>query len=68
LIGINGDKEHSIMVGDSNKDLGAAINFEIDSVLVFPDSHGLFYDITYLKSLSPTYTITHFDQLKAILG
>jgi pyrophosphatase PpaX len=68
LSALNGDKEHSIMVGDSNKDLGAAINFGIDSVLVFPDSHGLFYDITYLKSLSPTYMITHFDQLKAILG
>ncbi|HRQ98274.1 MAG TPA: HAD family hydrolase, partial [Candidatus Saccharibacteria bacterium] len=45
LSAIVGTKKRAIMIGDSNKDIGAANNFGIDSVLVYPDSHKLFYDL-----------------------
>lgn len=43
------------MIGDSDKDLGAARNFGIDSVLFYPAEHKKFYDLEKLKELEPTY-------------
>ncbi|HRQ86670.1 MAG TPA: HAD family hydrolase [Candidatus Saccharibacteria bacterium] len=62
---IGGIKEKAIMIGDSNKDIGAATNYGIDSVLVFPQSHSLFYDLQSLQDLKPTYTITSFTEFSA---
>ncbi|HRN96840.1 MAG TPA: HAD family hydrolase [Candidatus Saccharibacteria bacterium] len=68
LSAINGTKKRAIMIGDSNKDIGAATNFGIDSVLVYPDSHKLFYDLRDLQKLKPTYTISKFSDLAITLG
>ena len=50
------------MIGDSRKDLEAAKNAEIDSLLFYPKSHSIFYDLKNLKTYNPTYIITRFDQ------
>lgn len=68
LNAIGGIKEKTIMIGDSNKDIGAAANFGIDSVLVYPESHKLFYDLQDLQKLKPTYTISKFSDLATTLG
>lgn len=64
---IGGIKEKTIMIGDSNKDIGSATNFGIDSVLIYPDSHKLFYDLKALQDLNPTYTIKNFSELVTTL-
>lgn len=64
---LNGNKEQAIMMGDSRKDLGAANNFGIDSILVYHPNHDTFYLHKELKSLNPTYVIRHFDELSDII-
>ena len=49
--------EEAIMVGDSEKDLGAAANADVDSVLYHPLGHDKFYDKEKLLELNPTYII-----------
>ncbi len=61
------DKKLAVMVGDSDKDLGAATNAGIDSILFYPPEHQKFYDIDALHQLNPTYTVSDFREiLKAI--
>jgi len=64
---LNGNKEGSIMIGDSKKDLGAANNAKIDSILFYPKEHELFYDFELLNSYKPTYVIDDFKELGRIL-
>jgi pyrophosphatase PpaX len=63
LAGLGGTKEHAIIIGDSDKDLGAARNFGIDSILFYPPEHKKFYDITKLKELGPTYILDDFKDV-----
>lgn len=64
---LGGTKEHAVMIGDSDKDLGAAQNFGIDSILFYPDEHRKFYSIDSLKAHQPTYIVSDFkDVLKAL--
>ena len=65
---MGGSKESAIMVGDSDKDLGAAQNIGIDSVLFYPDEHTKFYDKESLKKHNPTYIIDDFKKLLDIVG
>jgi HAD superfamily hydrolase (TIGR01509 family) len=58
------DPAQAVMVGDSDKDLGAATNAEIDSILYFPDTHNLFYELEELKKLDPTYVISNWSELQ----
>ncbi len=55
-------KSHALMLGDSDKDLLAANNAGIDSLLFYPSLHQLFYDRKYLESLGPRYTITAWQE------
>ncbi len=55
------------MIGDSDKDLGAANNFGIDSVLFYPPEHKKFYDIEKLKKLRPTYIVSDLRQILEIV-
>lgn len=64
---IGGVKAKTVMVGDSNKDIGAAANYGIDSVLVFPDAHSIFYDLKSLQDLKPTYTVKGFAEFTSAL-
>lgn len=58
------DPAQAVMIGDSDKDLGAAQNANIDSVLYFPDAHNLFYDLNELKKLNPTHIISDWSELQ----
>ena len=51
------------MVGDSDKDLGAALNFGIDSILFYPESHSKFLQFRQIKKLKPTYIIDDFAEI-----
>lgn len=66
LSALGGTKELAVMIGDSDKDLGAANNFGIDSILFFPDEHRKFYDVEKLKQLHPTYVIDDFREVLKI--
>lgn len=60
-------KGSTIIIGDSDKDLGAAYNVGIDSILFFPAEHKVFYDLASLKLLEPTYVIENFKIVKTII-
>lgn len=65
---LSGTKEQSVIVGDSDKDLGAANNAGIDSVLFYPPEHKKFYKLDKLTSHKPTYIIEDFRKLLDIVG
>lgn len=55
--------KRALMLGDSDKDLLAAKNAGIDSLLFYPSSHQVFYDLAYLRSIGPRYVITSWQEL-----
>lgn len=63
LAALGGSKDQAVMIGDSDKDLGAAQNFGIDSILFYPDEHAEFYDLDDLKPFNPTYIIEDFKKI-----
>lgn len=64
---LGGKKEQAIIIGDSKSDLGAAENAGVDSVLFYPKSHQLFYDLEHLESFNPNYVIKDLAELKKII-
>lgn len=64
---IGGDHANAIMIGDSDKDVSAAVNAGIDSVLFYPKEHEKFYDLSQLRKLNPTYTISDFREIMDIV-
>lgn len=60
---LNGTKEHTVMIGDSDKDIEAARNAGVDSILFYPDEHKKFYDLDELQRFTPTYTIDDFTKV-----
>lgn len=60
---LGGTKEDAIMIGDSDKDIGAAVNAGVDSILFYPDTHEKFYDLKELQALKPTHTVQDFRQI-----
>jgi beta-phosphoglucomutase-like phosphatase (HAD superfamily) len=54
-----------VMIGDSDKDLGAAKNAKIDSILFYPKSHELVYDRTYLESFNPVAVVRDWNEFYA---
>ncbi len=64
---LGGSKEAAVMIGDSDKDLGAAANAGIDSILFYPDEHRKFYDLDKLKELQPTHIVTQFPKILEIV-
>lgn len=50
-------KARALMLGDTEKDIGAAHNAGIDSVLYYPSLHEPMYDFAHLQSFQPTYTV-----------
>jgi pyrophosphatase PpaX len=67
LAALNGNKESAVMIGDSRKDLEAANNAGVDSVLIYPASHKLFYDLEQLKQYKPTHLVSGFVELKGLI-
>lgn len=60
---LGGNKELSVMIGDSDKDLGAAKNAGVDSILFYPTEHRKFYDIAKLNKFEPTFIVNDFRQI-----
>ena len=67
LTALAGSKEQAIIIGDSDKDLGAAQNFGIDSILFYPPEHQKFYNLNNLKELKPTYIVHDLRQVLKII-
>jgi len=57
------EKDQAVMIGDSPHDLDAANNAGIDSVLFYPPSHQLFYELGDLQESQPTYIISDLHEL-----
>jgi pyrophosphatase PpaX len=57
----------TIMVGDSDKDILAAQNAGVDSILFYPPEHRRFHDVQTLKSYRPTYIIKKFPEVLNIV-
>lgn len=64
---LKGNKDQTIIIGDSDKDLGAATNAGIDSILFYPPDHKKYYDLEKLKTFKPTYIVTDFKEIKNII-
>jgi pyrophosphatase PpaX len=64
---LGGSKETAIMIGDSDKDIGAATNAGIDSILFYPPEHSRFYDLEQLQLHGPTYTVNDFRKILGII-
>jgi pyrophosphatase PpaX len=64
---MNGTKELCVMIGDSDKDLGAAKNAGIDSILFYPPEHSKFYDLSKLKAHKPTHIVSDFRKILEIV-
>lgn len=59
--------EECLVVGDSESDLKAANNANVDSVLVFPESHNKFYRKEDLLKNKPKFVINNLlDLLKVV--
>lgn len=68
LRALDTSKETAIMVGDSDKDLGAAVNTGVDSVLFYPPEHRKYYQLEHLQTHRPTYVIQDFRKLLDIVA
>ncbi len=60
---LGGEKAQAVMIGDSAKDIEAAKNAGVDSILVFPKQHEIFYDFDKLKAYGPTHIVSGFGDL-----
>lgn len=67
LLMLDGEKARAIMIGDSDKDIGAANNFGIDSLLFYPAEHKKFYNFDSLKKHNPTYIVHDFKEILDIV-
>lgn len=56
-------KSRAVMLGDSEKDIQAAHNAGIDSVLFYPPEHELFHHLDDLQAYGPTHTIHSWQEL-----
>lgn len=57
---LGGNQDEAIMVGDTDKDILAARNASIDSILFFPVEHQEFYSLEILAGHQPTYVVSDF--------
>lgn len=60
-------KEETVIVGDSDKDIGAANNTGLDSILFYPPEHKKFYNLEKLKTLKPTYIVDDLRKIENII-
>ncbi len=60
---LDASPESTLMVGDSIKDIIAATKSQIDSSLIFHDTHDRYYSLEILQASSPTHTFRGFNEL-----
>lgn len=61
-------KDEVVMVGDSDKDILAAKNAGIDSVLFAPAENQHVHNFDYLRSLEPTWEVSEHEQVIDLLA
>lgn len=54
---------YAVYVGDKDTDIQAANNAGIDSILYYPPSHQLMYDLNELRAHNPTHIIMDWQEL-----
>lgn len=64
---LRGSKDLAIMIGDTEKDIGAANNLGINSILFYPAEHKKFYNFEELKKHKPTYIVQDFREILDIV-
>lgn len=64
---LGGSIEEAIMIGDSDKDVDAAKNAGVDSILFFPEEHMKFYVLEDFQKLEPTHIIQDFREVLDIV-
>jgi HAD superfamily hydrolase (TIGR01549 family) len=67
LAALGGTQEDAVMIGDYDKDIGAAQNAGVDSILFYPPEHTKFYKLENLKLLKPTHIVEDFRQILRIV-
>jgi pyrophosphatase PpaX len=67
LEALGGTKDQAIMIGDTEKDVGCANNFGIDSILFMPPEHAKYYDFEAMLSHKPTFAVTDFRKIMEII-
>lgn len=67
LKSLGGTLSEAVMIGDSDKDIMAAHNAHIDSILFYPPEHAKFYDLDDLLLLKPTYVVNDFRKILDII-
>ena len=60
--------ENSIMIGDSRKDIEAANNAGVDSILYYPPEHINTHDLDMLMTYNPTYVVNSLLKIVEIVG
>lgn len=68
LAELGAEPADAIMIGDSDKDIAAANNAGVDSILFYPDEHKKFYHLDDLQKHKPTYKIDDFRRVIDIVG
>jgi len=64
---MGGNEREAVMIGDTEKDILAAHNAGVDSILFYPVEHQEFYSFEKLIAHKPTYVISEFwDVVKII--
>lgn len=65
---LQGQQESSVMIGDSRKDLEAANNAGIASILYYPKEHENTHDLDMLMSYEPTYVVNSLLEIPDIVS
>jgi HAD superfamily hydrolase (TIGR01509 family) len=68
LAALDADPHRAVMIGDSDKDLLAARNAGVDSVLFYPPEHKILYDLGQLRALGPAHVVGSFAELQRFFG
>jgi HAD superfamily hydrolase (TIGR01509 family) len=61
---LEAEASRTVMLGDSDKDLGAARSAGIDSILFYPPSHQNIYEPAHLQSFEPVRVINNWSELQ----
>lgn len=64
---LGGTPEHAVMIGDSATDITFSHNAALDSILFHPAHYNIFYNLTELKGLNPTYVVTSLRDINRLL-
>ena len=60
--------EDTVMIGDSRKDLEAASNAGVDSILYYPKEHELTHDFDMLMTYKPTFVVHSMLEIANIVS